>query len=82
MNSNVTNLADKSQDNRTWNPEQMLQKMLDDLRLGKTKAQKAIVILLDESNNCYNTTTRVSGLKSTEQVALLEIVKHDIITSM
>jgi hypothetical protein len=75
----IVSLAEKSGSALHWSPEEMLEKALDDVRGGQRKANKAIVVFLDDTEGRYHIGYNQSGMRLSELVALLEVVQADAI---
>lgn len=74
--------ARRAEDNREWTPAQMLRITADDLDSGEVTATAAIVVLLDagDDDDEYGTVARISHLKPSQVVSLLEVVKLKMMT--
>ena len=68
---------------QSWTVEQMLEDSLEDLRTGKRKANKALLIFLDnnEKDN-YNTGFSMAHLKASEAIALIRVTEVQFLKLM
>lgn len=63
-----------------WGPVDVLQDAIKELEAGTRKANKLVVLFLDDvEGQAYNTGFSQSGLRMSELVALLEVTKFNII---
>ncbi len=78
--NNVEIFALASGDAMSWTPEQMLATARNRAAEGGEceHVKKAIVIFLDD-NDGYNSSFNQSGMKCSEIIALLEVVKNEFI---
>lgn len=79
----VKALFSVKEDARGWTPEEMLKDTVREWEEGKLpmRPNKGIVILLEKREG-YDTMWRQAGMSDSEIVALLEIVKQEIIRDM
>lgn len=82
MKSKIALLSDKSEKAIHSSPERILEIALEDFKSGEIKGRKMVLIFLNDQGENYNISTRMSGLRGTEQISLLEVVKSDIIADM
>ncbi len=75
--SNVLRLVDKSNDRRHLSVDDMLCDIIDFVA-DKPNHNKAIIILLDTSNNDFELIEHSCGMKLSEGVAVLDIMKSTI----
>lgn len=72
---NVTNLFDVDPTSKRWTVEEMLLDALEDVRSGERKANKAIVLFLDDEGGKYLHGYNQAGLRMSECVLLCEMGK-------
>lgn len=77
--SNVHNLTDKSNDNRTWSVVQMLQAVIKEIEGGKIKPNRCLVLMLDDTHNMYNSHFRAANINASQSISLIEIEKLQIL---
>ena len=71
MPAKLLKLADKSSNSGTWSPEQAIQTLLDDIKAGKIKPVKAIVMFFEEKEDGGLRPQRwFSNITRSEEVAL------------
>lgn len=70
--------AERAGDNSLLSPVECLQDAVADLESGERKANKALILLLDDEDGAYNFGFRASNLRSSEMIALLEKVKMHV----
>jgi len=75
----VVSIADKSGDSRMWSAEQMLEELLSDVRSGKLKPDKMIVLFWEPKDGGKSSTrySRYVNFTKAEQVAFLARAAHD-----
>ena len=73
--NNVILLADKAEDNRFSSPELVLRAAADEIASGKTKATRALVILLDDNDEKYDVSFRMANIYSSQIIALADYAK-------
>lgn len=64
-----------ARNNNSWSPGEMVDEAARLLERGEIKATKAIVLFLDDSEECYRMEWLVSRMKRSEVIALLECAK-------
>ena len=84
---NVTELADVKNDSRLISPERCLLNCLEEIRSKLQTPNRVVVIYLDdlattEQPQKYNMAWKASNISSVEMIALLEVVKIDLLKSM
>ncbi len=62
---------------KDWTVEEMLEDALEEIKSGNRKANKAMVLFLDDKSGKYNTGFSQSGMSVSQCVALLETAKFD-----
>ena len=81
--SDVVNLNTeraKSEDNNTLcTVEEFLEDIYKEERASEEKSTKAIYLALDDSDDSYAVSYRMSNITLSEMVALLEVIKNRII---
>jgi len=80
MNNKISFLADVQDNANLISPEMCLISELQDVRKGPP--DKLIVLKLWDSDNRYLTGFSQSGMRCSEMIALLEVMKRRIITIM
>jgi len=80
MTNKISFLADVKDNADLISPEMCLVSEMQDVR--KDPPDKLIVLKLWESDGDYRTAFAQSGMKCSEMIALLEIMKRRIITMM
>ena len=78
---NVINMAASSKSGKRWSPEQMLDEVKKDLKIGNL-GDKMLCISLDTIDGRYGVGYHQSGMKASEMLALLEVAKSLIIKDM
>lgn len=81
-NRKVVSMSELREDNRLATPTTTLHSAISELESGQVKANKAMVILLDDSAGLYTPQFRMSNLSMTEALALLEITKAQLLQRM
>jgi hypothetical protein len=74
--------ADRENDNTLLSPVECLEDAAQDLRSGKTKCDKLLVLRLNTSDHGYAIGFNASHLRASEIVALLEIAKTVFLRQM
>lgn len=78
--SKVTSLGVYANDGSMMKPTDALEECRKDLESGETTANKLIIISLDDRDGSYQTSFWQAGMSCSQMVALLEVMKHVIIT--
>lgn len=71
--SNVVNLHNKTSSST---PEEVLEKVLADIRSGKNTCKKLLVLTLDDDNDKYYTSFYSSKIKASESITLMTCEIH------
>ncbi len=81
MTDKIIDLALLTDDAKAWTPSQMLKEAQRRVGPGGDceHVKKAIVIYLDDEDGIYGTAWNESGMKCSEMVTLLEVVKNGFI---
>ena len=81
--SKVTNISEKSKDNRQWSVEQMLEKTLEEIRAGELRfeANKAVLILLPEDMHDYAPIQYFVNIDAVQRLAAYQICIGQEITN-
>lgn len=72
----VISLADEANNNNFTSSEMTLRDALDDLKSGKRKCTKMVILMLDDSDNKYTTGFYAAKIKCSEMVALCSRYVH------
>ncbi|MCX8125534.1 MAG: hypothetical protein N3E40_00115 [Dehalococcoidia bacterium] len=72
-------MAERFSDGTKWTVREMLEYALTDC---PDQFTKAVLILLDDRNGSYNTGYYQAGMRVSQMVGLLEIVKQQFIDTM
>ena len=75
--SKVISLAERTDDNRKWSLEQMLEETLREVRAGEIRATKAVLIFVDDSEGRYDNGVRSCNISASDTIRLCEITKLD-----
>lgn len=74
--------ANKANDGRLWSVPEMLVEALDDFRFGKNNHPKAILLLLDDTEEGgkpqFTTNYYQAGMKASQIIGLLAFMLHQI----
>lgn len=82
MNDNVVFMADVKDDAGLWSIPDMLESAKKEFKAGKIKANKAIVVFLDDTESSYNVTHYQVDMRRSEIVSLMEFVKATMISQL
>ena len=80
--SNITLLADMNGSACSISPEQMLEQELIKVRDGRRRGTKAFVVFLDDSMDCYDIGWGNSGMRMSEIISLIEVLKIELAGEM
>lgn len=81
--SSVVSLAHRTGTCQFWSLEDMLKEALDEVENGRFhKNSKAILIVLDDSEDKYMTSHKVVKLRYSEMVSLLDVIKASSLRAM
>jgi hypothetical protein len=82
-NDNVILMGKHAEDSRLWSPEQCLDELLTDIRSGKHKPKKLIVLFWEDLHGDGRLTRgeRYVNFTYTESVAFLTLAQQDAIES-
>lgn len=75
-------LAEASGDSRHWTIEQMLEDALADIKSGKAKGTRAILLVLNDEGDSYDLVRWACNARPSELIALLESAKHDYVDAL
>lgn len=73
---NVVFMADKKGDARLWSVEDALRDALEDVKEGKRKAAKVLVLFLNDEDGAYDVNFVQAGLKASECIALCAVSEN------
>lgn len=82
MTLKIIKLAERTNLCRYNNPEQMLTRAVEAIKEGETEGSKAVLLILNDSEESYEVEIRLSNITLPEQVALLEAVKMSCLRDM
>ncbi len=68
---------DTPKTSKDWTVEEMLEAALEEIKTGERKANRAIVLFLNDESGKYNTGFVQSGMSVSQCIALLETAKFD-----
>jgi len=76
--------ADRENDNTLLSPVECLEDAAEDLRSGKTKCDKLLVLRLNtgDDGSSYDVGFNASNLRSSEMLALMEVAKAILLAGM
>lgn len=77
--------AKRATRNDEWSVEDCLVDALEDVRAGERPADGVLILFLDRAdaeNNQYSTGWQASNLRSTDIIALMEVVKATLLRDM
>lgn len=74
--------AIRAQDNRLVTPLDVMLDAASEIKSGVQNPNKAFVILLKDDDECFNWQTYRSNIKTSEAIALLDIVKAQLLSRM
>lgn len=77
---NVRSINAHKNDAALMTPTDALREALSDIQKGIITPNKLIVVALDDTDGMYSTRFVQANMKMSEIVALLEVMKHNIIT--
>jgi hypothetical protein len=78
----VVSLSDKTENNRMWSLEQMLEQALADLRAGKLKANQAVLLYVDTENGRFRNGHMSVNITCSDSIKLCEVHKMDCYMAM
>jgi len=82
MNDNVIHIDRDHKDAIFWSVEQVLEDALSDIRAGKSKAKKCLVILLDDNDGNYDVRYVQAGMRSSQCIGLLAVTQRIFLDGM
>lgn len=74
--------ADRENDNTLLSPADCLQDAAEDIRLGNLQCDGLLLIALDRTNGGFSFRYRCSNMRTSEIVALLEVMKAKALSYM
>ena len=74
--------ADRLDDNTLVCPEEVLLDAAHEIRTGKVACTSVLVLMLDATGDRYNVGYYASHLRSSEQIALVEVFKTKVLMGM
>lgn len=80
--SSISSIVTRNKNALSWTVEDMLQDALADVQKGDVPNKKAIVIFLNTENGAYDVSHMQAGLRHSEIIPLLEIMKKSILEKM
>jgi hypothetical protein len=78
----IVKLVERNSDARSYTVEDCLTTALQDVQEGTREANKCVVVFLDDSGRLYSVGYQQAGLSSAEMIALVEVLKHQLIVEM
>lgn len=73
--NDVTSLVTTTHDNRRWTLEQMLEAALAEVRAGELKANRAILLVVQDDDQEYEPCYRAANISCSQIIALCETGK-------
>lgn len=80
MGDKVTKLGSYANDGTMFSPLDTLEECRKDIKAQMVDPNKLLIISLDDRNGAYSTAFWQAGMSYSQMVALLEVMKHVIIT--
>lgn len=77
--ASIVKLVEHNNDAKSYGPEDALEEALADLREGKRKANKILILFLHSGDQKYTINWQQAGMSASEMVALLTLMQHKII---
>ena len=71
----ISQLGERAEDNRMISLEAMLEQALADVRSGEIKANRALVLFLQDEDDDYDVCWRAANISCSEILALTEVAK-------
>ena len=76
----MISMAEKTRDNRRWTPKEALEMALEDIESKEETPTSCLILFLDQRGNSYDISRVVANLSNSEAIALIEIVKGQLIS--
>ena len=80
--SKVVYLSDVVEDNRFTPPVQLLHETIQEIEDGVCTPNKLVILMLDSTDEKYNVSYRMSNIRFSEVVSLLEVGKSSFLRTL